>query len=423
MLESSRGGFAEIVAIDSNYGKIVITATQDTLKRYAGENQDQLVETYRKIIKSQDDANGQNEDVGSKSERSDLVYYISEGTFQKSPNAANYRVSWPGSDAAQFLSSAGLQASWGMFHELGHLHQQDWTWGNNFDPSLSNNFSVTEATVNIYSLASQKIYPNTTQSWGSVATWETARKYFDNPSRNFGDASNEAKLVMFAQLGSVYGDRFFPELNTMHRDDSVTFKSDQDKVDFFAQVASKVAQKDLRKFLTEDWRLSISDVADKAIADLGLAEASLDAKSLNPFPEKPFQRDIFIRYVNKSSLPLNAAEQKIVGRNIIIRPSRVNPGETGVIRVATRNNEGLTGSLSLTPDSDTDKVCVNFAWSIPVSNKNSYSVGASSQLKIVTSDDFGNTRTTVGGRPDFFTSDVLGKGNLPINIWVEVIEK
>lgn len=80
--------------------------------------------------------------------RSPLRYFISEGRPGNNPNASLHRVCYPG-DAidSDVLDVEGLRnESWGMWHELGHLHQQSsWTWE-----------GVVEATVNIYSLAVQR---------------------------------------------------------------------------------------------------------------------------------------------------------------------------------------------------------------------------------------------------------------------------
>lgn len=105
---------------------------------------------------------------------------------------------------------------WGLYHELGHLHQQM-----AYKPG-----GLTEVTVNIYSLAAQR----TLKQPSNLLTVDpkTGLTYFQSARQKFGTAGLTyeksfgayEKLVPLRQLELAFGDDFWPRMHKLVREEN-----------------------------------------------------------------------------------------------------------------------------------------------------------------------------------------------------------
>ncbi len=146
--------------------------------------------------------------------------------------------------------------SWGIWHEVGHTFQTpSYTWG-----------GLGEVTVNISSLALQQRHTGHHR----LDEWPEAKdriaRYFAQAvgDRSFAQLTDEDPfypLFLFDQLRQSFGEGFYPAVDQAYRVRRIRGLSmpspDQDKKDLFAQVASKVADRDLGPFFTA-WGVPLS---------------------------------------------------------------------------------------------------------------------------------------------------------------------
>lgn len=175
-----------------------------------------------------------------------------------------------------------LAQEWAIWHEVGHIHQQNsWTWG-----------SVTEINVNVWSLFVQEALGNpnrlTEPEDGGKSTLARARDYLgqgDGPPDFMADDYDTVfiRLVMFHQLQRVYGWGLFRGLNRATRSDPLPpDATDQAKVDYFVGKICSLTGDDLRGFF-DRWGLRASDAALAEIGRWGLPQPATD-------PARVFQR-------------------------------------------------------------------------------------------------------------------------------------
>ena len=153
-----------------------------------------------------------------------------------------------------------LSQLWGIWHEVGHIHQQhSWTWG-----------SATEITVNIWSLFVQQALGQPSRlaqpENGGKSTLALARDYIgagDGVPDFIADNYDTVfiRLVMFDQLARVYGWDLYRNLNkAARRNPLAPDRSDQDRVDYFVTEICTLTGHDLRGFFRR-WGLMASDAA------------------------------------------------------------------------------------------------------------------------------------------------------------------
>ena len=167
--------------------------------------------------------------------------------------ATNFRTAYS-AGAAKYAFTPRITGSgtdsgnaWGIWHELGHLHQQPWTWG-----------ALGEVTVNIYSLAAERSLNVTPARMVSDKTWPKVLTYLEktDANKNFNDSSVDVflRLGMFQQLWLVYGDNFFQQLHRQTREEKPIMGDDEAKMRYFMLKASKISGKDLTGFFKK-WGL------------------------------------------------------------------------------------------------------------------------------------------------------------------------
>ena len=158
--------------------------------------------------------------------------------------------------------------AWGIWHELGHLHQQPWTWS-----------ALGEVTVNIYSMAAERSLQVTPDrlSQNDVKTKAMAYLAAADANKNFNADSVDVwiRLCMFHQLWLAYGDNFFQQLHRLTREEKPVFKDDAARMRYFMLKACQISGHDLTAFFKK-WGLQ----ADSVYAEI--AAMQLRAPTTDP---------------------------------------------------------------------------------------------------------------------------------------------
>ena len=161
--------------------------------------------------------------------------------------------------------------AWGIWHELGHLHQQPWTWS-----------GLGEVTVNIYSLAAERSLGVSPGRLVSDQVWPriTSHLASTQANKNFNADSVDVfvRLGMFQQLWLAYGDNFFQQLHRKTREEKPTLDTDAKKMRYFMLKACEVSGNDLTGFFKK-WGLQ-ADTVYAEIAALRLSAPTTDPSTL-----------------------------------------------------------------------------------------------------------------------------------------------
>lgn len=174
---------------------------------------------------------------------------------------------------------------WGIWHELGHTHQQSsWRWN-----------SIGEISTNIFSLYVQENFGNPsrlarTNGGRDESPFSKARKYIADPRKNYMVISQTdydeffTKLVMFHQIRKVYGWDIYRRLHKYFRKNPYVYnprETDQDKVNKFVYAMCALTGDDLLAFFYK-WGLRVDQPTYQSIKALKLRELRVD-------PSKIFQ--------------------------------------------------------------------------------------------------------------------------------------
>ncbi|MFJ1551030.1 M60 family metallopeptidase [Streptomyces sp. NPDC088246] len=168
---------------------------------------------------------------------------------------------------------------WGLYHELGHLHQQM-----AYKPG-----GLTEVTVNIYSLAAQRTLQQPSNLLTVDAT--TGLTYFQSAQRKFGTAGLTyeksfgayEKLVPMRQLELAFGDDFWPRLHKLVREENPQsdYTENDKRYRALATYSSRVAGYDLTDFFVNTWAFPIDATGKAELAALNLPKPSVDPSTLS----------------------------------------------------------------------------------------------------------------------------------------------
>ncbi|MDR2513349.1 MAG: M60 family metallopeptidase [Puniceicoccales bacterium] len=150
------------------------------------------------------------------------------------------------------------KSGWGLWHEIGHMHQvQEYKFND-----------MSEVTVNIFSLEAQAHFKNRARI-DSPEMRTAIQKHLALP-RNKRDYHKIGdvfiKLAMFWQLRLAFGEDFYPKLHRYNREHN---PEQEDRQQYFIQLSSRISGYDLRPFF-EAWGLSVSPQTEDAISKLKL---------------------------------------------------------------------------------------------------------------------------------------------------------
>ncbi|WP_055589623.1 M60 family metallopeptidase [Streptacidiphilus griseoplanus] len=181
-------------------------------------------------------------------------------------------------DRATTVQGLGTRG-WGLYHELGHLHQQM-----AYKPT-----GLTEVTVNIYSLAAQRTLGQSSNLLTVNA--KTGLNYFQSAQPKLGTAglayetsfSSYEKLVPLRQLELAFGDDFWPRLHRLVREENPQsdWTETAKRYRALATYSSRIAGYDLTDFFVNRWAFPIDDTGRAEVAALRLPAPPVDPSALS----------------------------------------------------------------------------------------------------------------------------------------------
>ena len=249
--------------------------------KYQDQDQDALLKKLASVIKIEDDLSGL--DGSTDRDKPSIYKYLS--TQHEDPSyyffATDYRTAFIGSSIDAILTNSAVGVDgWGVWHELGHQHQQIWTWP-----------AITEVTVNTFSLAVQRNFlPGQPTRLTKDGVWAKAKTYLANADAdkdfnaytNGKDAAGKdiyiskvpltdvfVRLCLFDQLNLKYGAAFWPNFYKQTRMDKQSLNTADLKMEYFMLTACKISGNDLTNFFKK-WglRLSTQSATDAVFAKI-----------------------------------------------------------------------------------------------------------------------------------------------------------
>jgi hypothetical protein len=147
---------------------------------------------------------------------------------------------------------------WGLWHEIGHMHQvQEYKFKD-----------MSEVTVNIFSLEAQAHFKNRaridTPEMRAAIQKHLALPASKRDYHKIGDVF--MKLALFWQLRLAFGADFYPKLHRYNREHNPELG---DRQQYFILLSSRISGYDLRPFFVA-WGMSVSPQTEDAIAKLKL---------------------------------------------------------------------------------------------------------------------------------------------------------
>ncbi len=257
-----------------------VTVERASALRYRSENHSDLMFTFEDLISIEDGTSGY--DGSSPIHARQAHPYHLVGYPSAIANVGAYathgHTSFPPPIQDRLLTVEGLRMrGWGIYHELGHQHQQV-----TYKPT-----SLTEVTVNIYSLAvnasfakkyGQQPRLHVPDATTGLTPWESAVPMIGSEGVVYGTTfDGMERLVMFEQLRLGFKN-FWPTLHKIVREQRPPKGDYWDEVyrlRNFVVWASKAAKADLSDFFLK-WGFAVDDDARAQIAAAGLVPPSSD---------------------------------------------------------------------------------------------------------------------------------------------------
>ncbi|MDF2192737.1 M60 family metallopeptidase [Paraflavitalea sp. CAU 1676] len=254
--------------------RVFIVVSRIKAVEYRNENQDTLLRLMDRVMEAENAISGldNSSPVHAPMLRNKIMMLEKASG---NPDATSLgRVRIPTGSINWILSPSYILNSggWGVFHELGHHHQQfSWSWS-----------TCIEVTVNIYSLAAKRaIHPG--QQGASASDWNTIMEYLALPqaSKNF-NASSVAlftRLGMFNQLWLAYGDGFYHTLHKRVREEAPAPSGDAAEMRLFMLMSCQISGHNLGQFF-RNWGLNVNETVYDELNALGYPAPPVDPSTL-----------------------------------------------------------------------------------------------------------------------------------------------
>ncbi|MHA7846640.1 M60 family metallopeptidase [Serratia sp. D1N4] len=219
-----------------------------------------LLERLDIVLAAQDHTAGYDEQNGPNKQDHHYRHMIQDTKSSLYMYTKTYRTAYVNNSINAVLDGF-ISKAWGPMHENGHQQQ-----------SLAMNFNqMTEVTVNIYSLAAEKLLGQTSRL-ESEDIYARIFEYLDRPQQDKDYIQIEdlfVKLGMLHQLSLSFGDQFYPRLHREYREKNRTEINVYGKEQIFIYMASKVSGYDLTPFFAM-WGLLPSNDTKAEIKKLNL---------------------------------------------------------------------------------------------------------------------------------------------------------
>ncbi|WP_432890855.1 M60 family metallopeptidase [Kribbella sp. CA-245084] len=263
----------------------ILTVERASALTYRTENHTDLLSTYGDIIRIEDATSGYD---GSAPVHARLVHtYHFVGYPSAITGVGAYathgHMSFPPPIQDRMLTVEGLRMrGWGIYHELGHQHQQI-----TYKPN-----SLTEVTVNIYSLAVNAVFAtkygqqprlHAPDAKTGLTPWQSAPGKLRSPGVSYGTTFDPyEKLVMFEQLRLAFGNDFWPNLHKLVRVERPYASDYTDEVlrlRNLVVLCSRTAGHDLSDFFRA-WGVPVDAEATAQLAALNLTPPPTDPTAI-----------------------------------------------------------------------------------------------------------------------------------------------
>ncbi|GAA2206568.1 M60 family metallopeptidase [Nonomuraea monospora] len=248
-------------------GRAIVTVTRDGALAWRDQDHAALLRLLETIIASHAAISGL-----SRSERSPLPFHLVEAPRMPAGAGAYATHGWtayPRTYLDRLITVEGLRTrGWGVYHELGHQHQQM-----AYKPN-----DLTEVTVNIYSLAAQRTLG---QPSNLVTNGAFASALAKLPAADYLKLGAYEKLVPFRQLELAFGEDFHPRLHRLVRAErpASDYTESAKRWGYLALYTSRIARADLTAFWRR-WGAPITDEYLAQVAALGLPQPGTDLTRL-----------------------------------------------------------------------------------------------------------------------------------------------
>lgn len=242
----------------------LITATYGTVAQYYLQKNATdpvtLLERLDIVLAAQDHTAGYDEKNGPNKQDHHYRHMIQDTKSSLYMYSTIYRTAYV-NNAINAVLDGFISKAWGPMHENGHQQQS-------FAMKFS---SMAEVTVNIYSLAAEKVLGQTSRL-ESDDIYAGIFEYLDRPQLDKDYIQSKdlfMKLGMLHQLTLSFGDQFYPRLHREYREKPRADINVYGKEQIFIYMASKVSGYDLTPFF-EMWGLLPSNDTKTEIKKLNL---------------------------------------------------------------------------------------------------------------------------------------------------------
>lgn len=255
--------------------RVFIVVSRQQAVNYENANQDTLLTYIDEIMRAEDEISGLDNSTAVHAPAYGNKLMLLEKA-SGNPDATSYgRVRIPTGSINWILDPSYIGnpgGGWGIFHEMGHHHQQTpWSWS-----------ACTEVTVNIYSAAAKRFFHPGEQAIGS-SDWNNVMAYLAQPDSvknyNAGSMDNYVKLGMWQQLWLAYGDSFYHALHKRTRDEGISPANDSDEMRLMMRYATEISGENLSRFFKK-WGLPLDQASFDAIDAMGYPVPVTDPSTL-----------------------------------------------------------------------------------------------------------------------------------------------
>lgn len=293
------------VILESNHAMIVVS--REHALEFRNEDQADLLTLLDRVMDAEAEISGLT-NSGGIHQRNRHKVLLTETDMEDTYMAATWYRTWYHKDAIRhILTTNGLQHDgWGPWHEIGHMHQQDaWTWQ-----------GLGEVTVNIYSLAAERVLGNGRSRLARDHVWAEVALYLNLPDseRDFNSEETNyfVRLAMYQQLWIAFGDEFYQKLHRRTREGTPGLENREDKMRYFMLQATEISGVDLGDFFRR-WGLRVDESVYSEIASKGLSLPGQDLTKLTDDPNFIFPDEPWAEVIDFSSEE-TSKEGKINGR-------------------------------------------------------------------------------------------------------------
>ncbi|MFE5944697.1 M60 family metallopeptidase [Streptomyces sp. NPDC056480] len=271
----------DVPVVELHGPRTLVTLTRDGALLHRGEDHAALLSLLEEIIQAEQDISGLDGSSPLHRPKSGPFHFTEVSVVPAGVGAfATHGYNgFPRAYLDRATTVQGLRTrGWGLYHELGHTHQQM-----AYKPT-----GLTEVTVNIYSLAVQRALGQPSNlllpdSKTGLTPFQSALPRLGGPGlvyeKSFGAYE---KLVPLRQLELAFGADFWPRMHRLVREENPAsdYTETAKRYRYLALYASRVAGRDLTDFFVNRWAFPIDAQGVAELAALGLPQPAVDPSTL-----------------------------------------------------------------------------------------------------------------------------------------------